>query len=477
MILSRYHVVTQPCLDHQDGVAKRVVFATRTAQRRVVDVDTWDRIAQGDVGSLPPPVARDLADIELLVPADEDEAATILQRNQAAIENDDSLVVVVEPTALCQLACDYCGQHHERQSLAAENQERLIRRTRGLLEARFYRIIRVRWYGGEPLLGLDVIRALTPRFQALAEEFHCQYHSLITTNGLELSGEVAAELSQELGVKTFGITLDGTAETHDARRATQGGGRTFDRIFANIVSLVRREDLEAAVWIRCNVDRRNAHAVSPLIETLARERILYRLGDFYVAPVHNWGNDASRLALPKEEFAELETRWLAELIALGFTPPTLIPRRREINCMALTTHGVVVDPYGQLFSCTEASLVPAPPPTRTPGSKPANQQGSGYQLPILSTSATYALGQLRDGEQQGRRQLLGDFNARVARDEYACSTCRMLPVCGGSCPKQWLEGGVPCPSTKYNIEARLLLAYALHRLTADSLRNPESEAQ
>jgi uncharacterized protein len=36
----------------------------------------------------------------------------------------------------------------------------------------------------------------------------------------------------------------------------------------------------------------------------------------------------------------------------------------------------------------------------------------------------------------------------------------MLPVCGGSCPKQWLEELNPCPPTKLNIEDRLLLALA-----------------
>jgi uncharacterized protein len=34
----------------------------------------------------------------------------------------------------------------------------------------------------------------------------------------------------------------------------------------------------------------------------------------------------------------------------------------------------------------------------------------------------------------------------------------MLPVCGGSCPKLWREGYVPCPSFKYNWEDRLDIA-------------------
>jgi uncharacterized protein len=33
--------------------------------------------------------------------------------------------------------------------------------------------------------------------------------------------------------------------------------------------------------------------------------------------------------------------------------------------------------------------------------------------------------------------------------------CVFLPVCGGSCPNLWHDGPPPCPSYKFNIQARL----------------------
>jgi uncharacterized protein len=321
------------------------------------------------------------------------------------------------------------------------------------------------------MLGLNVMRALVVRLQALAEEFHCAFRSSITTNGLELSDVAATELVRDLGVKEFLITLDGPAEIHDVRRPTKGGGGTFKRVFANTVSLARREDLGADVSIRCNVDRRNAHGVSRLIHALADARVLHRICDFFVAPVHDWGNDAGSLALPEKEFAEQEITWLAELVALGFISPRLIPRREAIRCIAVQPRAFLVDPYGQLFNCTEASLVPVPPPQRMAISNALGEKNIGRQLSVLSSSATYAIGDLSSGEQPDRRQLLGNFNSRLARGEYSCPTCRMLPVCGGACPKRWLEGSVPCPSAKYNIEARLLLGYAVFRLGAGPPQN------
>jgi uncharacterized protein len=90
-------------------------------------------------------------------------------------------------------------------------------------------------------------------------------------------------------------------------------------------------------------------------------------------------------------------------------------------------------------------------------------------VPAYGTPNKFAIGDLARGEEAGRRELLGSFNERVGRGEYPCSSCRMLPVCGGACPKSWLEGYEPCPSALYNIEDRLLLAYALTRTRSDDL--------
>ncbi len=464
MMLSRYHVATPPVLDQQDGIAKRVVFATRTAQWRAIDALSWERIEQGDFTAISPPVLNDLRAIELVVPDGEDELATMLGRNRSAIDNDDELHLTIEPSALCQMGCGYCGQQHENQELSAENQDRLIERIRELTQSRKRCALHVAWFGAEPLLGLGVIRSLTPRFKALAAEHCCAYSASITTNGLALSSAVARELVADLGVRKFLIDLDGPADVHDARRPTKDGRGTFDRIFANVTSLAKRDDVHADIAIRCTVDRRNVDAVSPLIRLLAEAGVLERLLDFFAVGVYDWGNDAGSLALPKEEFAQHEARWLAELAALGFVSPRLIPKREAIRCLAVRRDSFLVDPYGQLFNCIEASLVPAPPPRPVPAPAEAVGANTLPQLPLLSTVATYTLGDLTSGEQPQRREILSTFNERVGRGEFSCPTCRMLPVCGGGCPKHWLEGNVPCPSAKFNIESRLLLGYALARL-------------
>jgi uncharacterized protein len=449
--LSHYHVVTAPFLDERAGIVKRVIFATRTANVRIIDDLSWNLIEQEEFESLPSEILFDLVDIELLVPSEEDELKTVLDRNDAARSDDDSLYLVVQPTAFCQLGCHYCGQEHRSKLMSAEDQQRFLARAEAKLATGKFTSLSIGWFGAEPLVGLPVIRSLTPKLKELAHRFGCSYQAKMVTNGLALTEQVATELVNELAVTFFEITLDGIAEFHDARRMQKNGLPTFEKIFTNVVRLAHQSDLDVDISIRCNVDRQNYESVSPLLEQLAAEGLQKRIS-FYVAPIHSWGNDAHQGSLSKEEFAAWEILWFSEMIELGFRP-SLLPDLKPIVCIALDNNAELVDAYGNVFNCTEVSYVPT-----------------------YGTPNEYAVDHLSGQKMPGKRERLSNFNDLVRQGEYSCSSCRMLPVCGGACPKSWLEGMEPCPSAKQNIEQRLILRYALSRLDeAEATEAQEAE--
>ncbi|ABA19668.1 Radical SAM [Trichormus variabilis ATCC 29413] len=439
MKLSHYHVVTQPFFDEIEERTKRVIFSSRTSNVRIIDEHSWHILASGDFAQLPQYILFDLVDVELIVPDDENELQTILDYNNAlAIDNDD-LHLVVQPTAFCQLGCHYCGQEHTSKMMTEDEQQKFIERTAKKLASKNFRSLSIGWFGAEPLVGLPVMRTLTPKLQALAASFGCSYHAKVVTNGLALTHQVATEIVQELGVNSVEITLDGTGEYHDVRRMQKNGLPTFEKIFANTVALAHRQDLDVQINIRCNVDYQNYESVSLLLQKLAEAEIQDKI-NFYVAPIHSWGNDAHTRSLSKEEFADWEITWLGEMIELGFKVG-LLPERRPLVCMAVMPHSELVDAYGNIFNCTEVSYVPT-----------------------YGTPNEYAIDHLSGKQMPGKRERLASFNDKVRQGAYPCSTCPMLPVCGGSCPKSWLEGIEPCPSAKHNIEQRLLLTYALSRI-------------
>lgn len=452
MKLSKYRVVTPPFFDETEGRNKRVLYATRTSTVRIIDEDSWENLDKGIFDRLPKEMLFDLVDIELLVPADEDELTTILNQNDAKTIDDDSLYLVIQPTASCQLGCHYCGQEHTSKLLSDEDQDLFIKRTRAKLESKQFRKLSIAWFGAEPLVGFSVMRTLTPHLMALAESFGCSYEAKIVTNGLALTEKVATEIVNNLGVQFIEITLDGVAQFHDARRMQKNGMPTFDKIFANVVALAGRKDLDVQLSIRCNVDRQNYESVSSLLQMLAEEGLQERIR-FYTASVYSWGNDAHTRSLSPEEFAAWDIAWLSEMIQLGFKPG-LIPSRQHIVCMAVMPNAELVDAYGNIFNCTEVSYVPT-----------------------YSTPNEYAISHLSGKEMPGKRERLGNFNELVRQGEYPCSSCRMLPVCGGACPKSWQEGLARCPSAKINIEQRLLLSYAVSRIEQEMISQGEASVE
>lgn len=435
LCVSRYHVATRPFVDFRDGDVKRLVFASRTANVLVVSDRLWSAALDARFDDIPDNFVDELRTAELLVDEREDELDKVLTRHRGASNSDSHLALVVQPTASCQLGCGYCGQLHSLKWLSNEHQREFLLLAENRLSSRPYRSLGVCWFGAEPLAGIAVMRKMSTRLRELAASHGCTYGASIVTNGLALTPTIATELERDHSVATITVSLDGTKDAHDARRHTKAGGATFDRIFKNLVALCKRDDLTMDVDVRCNVDRRNCDAVLPLLEMLAAEGLQRRVR-FYVVPIHSWGNDAQRLSLEPQEFADREIEWFVRMFELGF-PLSLVPALSPIACIAVKPDSVLIDATGELYNCTEVSYVPA------------------YGDPN-----EFSIGHVATGEIPGARARIGDFNDRVAAGMYACSSCRMLPVCGGACPKEWLEGREPCPSAKRNIEQRILLAHA-----------------
>ena len=445
--LTRYVVASDVLSLRRTGSAHVMVFATRSGEVLVVDPRAWAAIEAGQIDALPGALRERLREAQILVPDDEDELAAVVADNQRAIEAHEVLYQVVQPTAWCQLDCHYCGQEHSGQQLDEVGQRAFLARVRERLATGRYRHLKLGWFGAEPLAGLAVIREMTAAARALAAEFGCTYSAQIVTNGVALTPAVAAELAAELQAEEAEITLDGLAEAHDRRRMTKGGRGSFERVFTNLRAVAAATDLR--LKIRCNVDRTNVDGVAPLIQALADAGLAGRV-TFYTSPVYAWGNDAHQGALEKEEYAERELEWFALQLRLGFQVG-LIPPRRRVVCLSVQRDGEVVDAFGATFNCTEAPYVPAY------GSPNLYQ----IRLPVGRDAEGAAGAPVDDA---AARRLRG-FNEQILAGEHrSCAQCRMLPVCGGHCPKAWLEGHEPCPSAKVNMRQRLNLLFAIHEI-------------
>ncbi|GAB4033922.1 radical SAM protein [Spirosoma jeollabukense] len=423
-------------------IPKRVLLATRTARVLVItealyqklEREAWDEMHDNDFDKL--------RQIEAIVPASEYELRLIIDRNKAAVADSRTLYHVIQPTAMCQLGCGYCGQRHTKDYIGGNAAERILERIESKFTLKPYNHVEIAWFGGEPLMAYAQIRELTPKIQEMANRHGCTYSAKLVTNGLSLKEPIFLELVRKYGINTIEVTLDGTAEYHDARRHTKEGLSTFKLIFQNLVKIYNRSDfkeLGCSISIRCNVDERNNESVVSLIRLLADHNLQDKISYFYVAPIHSWGNDAHKLSLEKQAFADQEIDWLIEQFKQGFSPG-LVPKLNPEVCLSVTPDAEVFDAFGNVFDCTEVPYVEA------------------YE------NTEYILGNVNNGLESlsSHRELLS-FNDEILAGKYSCSSCPMLPVCGGGCPKSWRENIAACPTNKFNIKDKLLMHYAMRK--------------
>ena len=119
------------------------------------------------------------------------------------------------------------------------------------------------FFGGEPLLNLPVMYALSERLWHASNRVGTPVSISIITNGLLLTEEVVDEMLP-YGFKGAKITLDGDRDTHNRLRPLRGGQGTFDRIIENI----RRVAHKCAIAIGGNFDETSADSYPALLDFL-----------------------------------------------------------------------------------------------------------------------------------------------------------------------------------------------------------------
>jgi uncharacterized protein len=434
--LSYYTIIT----DAVDSKGSSILFSSISGKALLVPKITLDYIAAGRIDEIPAEVTEKLIRISALVPHDRKELESLVSENIASTEvTTETLYEIIQPTATCQLGCYYCGQSHSKNNLKPEVIDHLIARIRGKIAAGQYKKLVIGWFGAEPLMGLQQMREITKRLMIITEEFGLAYSANIVTNGLSLKPNIFDELSRELNVRRFEITLDGTAETHNKNRITKSGEDSFELIFNNLKGIVTNPAFDpelSHITIRCNVDENNHEFVLPLIHMLAEHGIHKQIDHFYAIGIYSWGNDAHKKALTKETFAQKEIIWITEMLKLGY-PMALLPKRKKSVCTAVSKVSEMYDANGNIFNCTEISYV------------------DKYK------DSEYILGKLGDSDPEPKKRPFSDWNTSLLTDQFPCHSCKLLPVCGGACPKSWHEDMRACPSMKFNIKDRLKLYYLI----------------
>lgn len=409
--------------------------------------EMYQFVASGKAPNLADPAVRQLIQGGYLVANYFDELALLEEQYKAHRFNEQAMILTIAPTLSCNFGCDYCfqGQNKPNQTMSQEVQDAII----SLVERSVPNInhLHVAWYGGEPLLQLKIIEALSDRFIGLCDARGIKYDAMMVTNGYRLNVDVAKSLYVRR-LKTVQVTLDGAREDHDLRRVLLSGKPSFDSITQNLREIV--DSVPIPFSIRVNIDHRNQDRIRGLIDHLAEmgfgNRQTVRL---YFAPVEAMTEGCHNVAsvcMTKRQYGSLEADLYWYAFEKGLTSLPYPPRFHGV-CGAVRPNAFVITPTGDIHKCWDTVTFPQ----HTVGS-------------IFNMEAVV---------QNEKTQQWIDWTPFV---NDTCRNCKILPNCSGACAYKFIHSQetrgeaavLPCPSWKYNIKERLVLrAVKMGAITAD----------
>ena len=227
MVLSKY-------LKHYTSVENPgylILFSTRQLSKIQIKEETFKAIKKGEIS----PENRELlVKLGILVPDAEEEKKSVLTFIEKINKYSPGLDFIVVLNLDCNFACKYCFEGDLKGNLymSQETADSLVNFIKDKFTDNKNTLI-VDFYGGEPLLSLDLIKYISRKLKSFTKERGASYTFSLVTNGSLLKRKTAKELA-ELGLENVKITIDGPPEIHNKNRPFKSGAHSFNTLIKNI---------------------------------------------------------------------------------------------------------------------------------------------------------------------------------------------------------------------------------------------------
>ena len=310
--------------------------------------------------------------------------------------NGSAFCLMIATTLNCNLACPYCYEREvkHRGVMTPAVQADVVAFIQKRMTELGSKIVKIGWYGGEPLMGIDAIEGIT----SLLRDKGISFEATMISN-CALVDEKMADRIAACGIQKVTATLDGVGERHDIHRPSLSGKPTFDAIVAGVRNLDARG---ISVHVLFNQDRNNAYdranvealfADTPRIQVVASQLFDYCQ---CLDCVDDFKREQYDLYERPEEFAsEQYEQFLSfgpnDAAFASFMSPIRLFCGRNVDSY------VVIDERGNLYEC---------------------DGDVGY--------ADRVIGTITD-EQAPQHAPYSPFTDKL------CKECAFLPICLGNC--------------------------------------------
>lgn len=363
-----------------------------------------------------------------------DEYGILELQNKIGRFSNKILSLTIAPTLNCNFKCSYCFEKRKYDTINQEIESALIKFVDNKLK--FLKLLSVSWFGGEPLLRIDIIERLSEAFNEICIKQNAQYkQGLLITNGYLLDSVMALRL-KNIGINGVQITLDGPPSIHNNRRMLISGKGTFKKIFENIKAIC---DI-ISVTVRINIDKENSNDLDGLFK-LWEDNGLKEKVPFYFGQVQ--GNsracaDVVSSCYTTKEYSTLLVELIRKTQGMGYKSTVYPFLNKGGSCIADKLNGFVVSPSGKLFKCWEE----------------------------ISEEEDQSIGNICDVELKPQ-QIMNSVKY-LNYDNFKnieCKQCNIFPICTGGCIYNAINTGEnkDCKFWKYSLEKILQLKYNILR--------------
>ena len=330
----------------------------------------------------------------------------------------------VLPTLSCNLECPYCYEYKRNISMDDKTINAYISWVTPFLAdvKNFY----IDWFGGEPLLRLDIIAKITDKIYKVQEDLKFNYCSSITTNGVLMSKEIIKKF-EACSIEGVQVTFDGDMSYHNQYRKTTSKNDTFNTLMENVNTYCEFSRAKTALVIRVNVTDENFTSIETLLDRFTekvKKRSVFIFRWIYESSAANFRQFSNK----RRGLKPFENLSILYQLAIDKGCLTLnLDEHANFNfCECDFTNHYTIDPEGNVYLCTQSFDV------RESIGTVFKKQFELNRMSFYYTTAN-----------------INPFN------NQDCLECKLLPMCKGGCRKAAYLGKRMCIEQKDSIDKYL----------------------
>ena len=356
-----------------------------------------------------------------------------LQEKQVLFTNNPGgLTFLIVPGMACNFSCSYCFQATAEKSgiMTPETAEKVAEYICCQLECnQNIKQLRITWFGGEPLLYVNIIEIISHKIIEYTRRNEIKYSASIISNGRFLDAKTLS-LLKDCYVETAQITIDGTRDLYCKSKGASS--EDFDSVINNIKNAVGAIKMA----IRLNIPNNDANEAIALTDYLLIQCNLLSKVPVYFAYVCDYSTSADVSQQKYINYVQNYFKWLDYMIEhfdkSDFKTKVQNIKSRPTTCNIIRLHNSCIGPHGELYKCEHCL-----------GNKPK------------------IIGNVWQGRFFNEAEMVY-YKTVDDPTKNKCSKCEYLPICMSDCANDWVNG-----FSKFNCEAHKQLLLRLKLLECD----------